>query len=132
MANVLLTTRRNLSCAYCFAKEKMNGMPRQRMSVDDAKKVIAFLKRSNFGQFRVMGGEPTLHPHFQTIVTLALREGLRVDVRSNATWRDRCADFFRRVPPARLYFLLNIDHPASYHHKQWERIEANLQALPDR
>ncbi|MEJ2330416.1 MAG: radical SAM protein [Gammaproteobacteria bacterium] len=132
MANVLLTTRCNLSCDYCFAKEKMSGMPRQRMTVDDAAKVIDFLKRSDFGQFRVMGGEPTLHPQFVDIVSLALRAEMRVDVLSNATWREDCADFFRRVPPARLYFLLNIDHPANYHPKQWTRIRRNLEALPDR
>ncbi len=132
MANVLLTTRCNLDCSYCFAREKMASRPRQRMSVDDACKVIDFLTRSDFWQFRVMGGEPTLHPDFAEIVTLALRAGMRVDVMSNATWQDDCTEFFHQITPARLHFLLNIDHPDQYRAKQWSRIEKNLAALPRR
>ena len=131
MVNVLLTTGCNLSCTYCFAQEKMGRMQRQHMSIANVRKVIDFLKRSDFGLFRTMGGEPTLHPDYPEIATLALDEGMRVDVLSNATWQDDCANFFTRVPPGRICFLLNIDHPENYSPKQWSRIQRNLDGLPD-
>lgn len=131
MANVLLTTTCNLSCDYCFARERMEGKPRQHMPVSDARKVIAFLKRSGYPVFRVLGGEPTLHPHFEDIIRFALQEGMRVDLLSNATWDSRCRDFLARIPPNRLIFLLNIDHPAHYSPRLWSRIESNLAGLAD-
>ena len=132
MANLLLTTGCNLACSYCFAREKMMGKRRQHMSMENVRKVIDFLKRSGYPLFRAMGGEPTLHPRFAEIISLALAEGMRVDVLSNATWRRSCVDLFARIPPGRLNFLINIDHPDNYLPRQWARIERNLEALPER
>jgi radical SAM protein with 4Fe4S-binding SPASM domain len=132
MPNVLLTTGCNRSCSYCFAREKMAGTGALHMSLEDVRKVIAFLKQSDSMRFRVMGGEPTLHPNFAEIVALALRDGLRVDVLSNATWREDCVELFARIPPGRIYFLLNVDHPDRYSLRQWARIERNIAALPER
>jgi radical SAM protein with 4Fe4S-binding SPASM domain len=131
MPNVLLTTGCNLSCQYCFAQEKMHGK-RKDISFGDVRKVIAFLRRSNCPIFRVMGGEPTLHPQFIEIVQLALQEGMHVDVLSNGTWTDKCNDFFSRISPHRMLFLLNVDHPDSYTPRQWQRIENNLAAITGR
>jgi MoaA/NifB/PqqE/SkfB family radical SAM enzyme len=132
MANILLTTRCNLNCAYCFAQERLEGGPGQVMAMHDVRKVVDFLKRSEHPIFRVMGGEPTLHPRFPEIVELALHEGMRVDVLSNATWPERFNDLFGRVSPRRLFFLLNIDHPENYTPRLWSRIENNLAAVTDR
>lgn len=132
MANVLLTTRCNLSCPYCFAQEKLSGGHGQVMSMDDVRTVIDFLKRSDHPVFRAMGGEPTLHPHFPEIVQLALREQMRVDLLSNATWPESYNEFFLRISPGRMYFLLNIDHPDRYRPSLWARIEKNLEAISGR
>jgi MoaA/NifB/PqqE/SkfB family radical SAM enzyme len=132
MANVLLTNRCNLRCAYCFAQERLEGNRNQVMTLADVATVIAFLKRSDHPILRAMGGEPTLHPEFPRIVEMALAEGMRVDVLSNATWPAEYNDFFRRISPRRLLFLLNIDHPDNYAPSQWERIERNTAAVAAR
>jgi radical SAM family protein/4Fe-4S single cluster protein len=128
MANVLLTTKCNLRCAYCFAQEKMGNGRNQTMSLDDVAKVIDFLKRSDHPVFRAMGGEPTLHPQFPRILQMALEAGMRVDVLSNATWPESYNRLFNRVSPRRLFFLLNIDHPDNYPPKIWDAIQRNLAA----
>jgi len=102
------------------------------MSLGDVGKVIAFLKRSDHPIFRAMGGEPTLHPQFPRIIQLALEEDMRVDVLSNATWPDSYNTLFNRIPPRRLFFLLNIDHPDNYPPKLWERIQRNTAAVAGR
>jgi hypothetical protein len=132
MANVLLTTRCNLRCAYCFAQERLLENRNQAMTVPDAAKVIAFLKRSDHPIFRAMGGEPTLHPEFPVILQMALAEGMRVDLLSNATWSESCNTLFGRISPRRLFFLLNIDHPQNYLPRVWQRIERNLAAIAGR
>jgi MoaA/NifB/PqqE/SkfB family radical SAM enzyme len=131
MANILLTTRCNLKCPYCFAQEKLDGK-RISMAMSDVEKVIDFLKRSNHPYFRAMGGEPTLHPEFPAILEMALRSGLRVDVLSNATWPDSYNELFRRTSPRRVVFLLNIDLPARYAPVVWQRIQNNLEAIAER
>jgi MoaA/NifB/PqqE/SkfB family radical SAM enzyme len=132
MANVLLTNRCNLRCAYCFAQERLQENRNQVMALADVAKVIGFLKRSDHPIFRAMGGEPTLHPEFPRIVEMALGDEMRVDVLSNATWPEDYNDLFRRISPRRLFFLLNIDHPDNYAPAQWERIERNLAAVAAR
>ncbi|HUI41770.1 MAG TPA: radical SAM protein [Terriglobia bacterium] len=129
MANVLLTTKCNLHCVYCFAQEKMRDSRNQTMSVSDAAKVIEFLKRSGHPVFRAMGGEPTLHPQFPRIMQMALEAGMRVDILSNATWPESYNALFNRVSPRRLFFLLNIDHPDNYPPKIWDGIQRNLAAV---
>ncbi len=132
MANVLLTKRCNLHCAYCFAQERLQDDRNQIMTVSDARKVIAFLKKSGHPIFRAMGGEPTLHPHFADIIEMALQEGMRIDVLSNATWPDAFNSLFRRISSTYLSFLLNIDHPANYHPRLWDKIQTNVAAVAGR
>lgn len=131
MPNVLLTTRCNLSCKYCFAQEKLTGK-RMHMPMENVRQVIEFLKRSEYPIFRVMGGEPTLHPNFIEIIQMSLAEGMRVDVLSNATWSESCSDLFSRISPTRLLFLLNIDHPDNYAAGLWAQIQRNLAKLQGR
>lgn len=132
MANVLLTTRCNLKCPYCFAQERLADGHKLSMAMSDVEKVIGFLKRSNHPFFRVMGGEPTLYPEFPRILQMALENGMRVDVLSNATWPDSYNSMFQRISPRRLFFLLNVDHPDRYVSNIWERIEQNLAAVAGR
>jgi MoaA/NifB/PqqE/SkfB family radical SAM enzyme len=110
----------------------MHSKHNQVMSMSDVARVIAFLKSSNHPIFRAMGGEPTLHPEFPRIVHLALQEGMRVDLLSNATWPESYNEFFERIVPSRLFFLLNIDHPDSYPPKLWDRIMHNLAVISQR
>ena len=132
MANVLLTTKCNLSCPYCFAQERLGDGHKLAMSVENVTKVIDFLKRSGHPYFRAMGGEPTLHPEFPRILKMALEAEMRVDLLSNATWPESYNELFRRISPRRLFFLLNIDHPDRYVAKIWEKIERNLAAVSGR
>lgn len=131
MPNILLTTRCNLSCPYCFAQEKLTSQ-RMDMPMENVLRVIDFLKRSKFPMFRVMGGEPTLHPQFNEIIQTAIDAGMRVDVLSNATWSESTAALFTRISSQKLVFLLNIDHPDRYTPKQWAVIQRNLSGLKGR
>ena len=128
MPNILLTTRCNLHCKYCFAQEKL-ASSKINMPLENVQRVIDFLKRSEFPIFRVMGGEPTLHPQFNEIIQMALAAGMRVDVLSNATWTESTAELFARIPSSSLMFLLNIDHPDNYTPKIWSIIQRNLAGL---
>ncbi len=132
MPNILLTTACNQSCSYCFAKEKLQQKGAMHMPPEHVDAVFEFLKISGVDTFRVMGGEPTLHPGFREIVTRALSEGFFVDVLSNGTWPAELNTFFAKVPPSKMRFLLNVDHPEAYRDAQWKRINQNLEAISGR
>ena len=62
MANVLLTSRCNLSCKYCFAREKIRDN-RQHMPLENVFEVIEFLKRSDFQFFGLWRADLTSQFH---------------------------------------------------------------------
>jgi hypothetical protein len=132
MPNILLTTACNQSCSYCFAREKLQQKGARHMSAEDLDTVFAFLKTSGVDTFRTMGGEPTLHPQFREIVTRALAQGMYVDVLSNVSWPNELNAFFHQVPPGKMRFLLNVDHPDAYSDNQWQRLNRNLASLAGR
>lgn len=132
MPNVLITTNCNQSCNFCFAKEKMQDKAHQNMSLDNVQKVISFLRKSNDTNFRLMGGEPTIHPNFREILAIALEEGMHVDLLSNGTWPSEYNEMFARISPSNLSFLLNISPPDQYPPDGWKRIENNLASIGGR
>jgi hypothetical protein len=125
MPNILLTSECNRRCSFCFAKDKL-GNCEDMMSLSNAIVVMDFLKQSKYPFFRVMGGEPTLHPQFIEIITLALEKGFYIDVLSNATWGEMLNTFFMNISPLRLRFLLNIGPEGEYTSTQYKTILENL------
>ena len=65
--NIMITTRCNLTCEYCFAK---NIGVEGDMSLVNFQKCLTFISKSPKQIVRLIGGEPTLHPHFSEILKL--------------------------------------------------------------
>ncbi|MFF4859938.1 radical SAM protein [Streptomyces rubiginosohelvolus] len=78
-----LTNRCQLTCdALCFVQAgptKGHGT----MSADEWKDVISQAAGLGVQRIKLIGGEPTLHPHFAELLEHTLAEGLRVIVYSN-------------------------------------------------
>ena len=66
MAQILLTNQCNLNCPYCFAKEFKTDKP-QWITPSLFQQLLTFLNPHD-GFIGLAGGEPTLHPNFQTIL----------------------------------------------------------------
>lgn len=70
MPNIMLTYRCNLQCPYCFANEFVNK-DKTDIKIKDFLKAVSFITRTeNF--LGIIGGEPTLHPGFGTILDLLI------------------------------------------------------------
>lgn len=136
MVNLLITMRCNRSCSYCFAKEKIRSYSELQMNKDitlsDLQKVIQFLGRNESDTIQLAGGEPTIHPEFDRILSTLLDSGFDLNVLSNALWDASKNELFAKIPPTKLGFLLNIDARRTYSDKEWEIIERNLSSLQDR
>ena len=67
MANIAIVNYCNLKCKYCFADDMIHE-DTQSISIDDYRKILSFLARTPKNHVGIIGGEPTLHPHFEEIL----------------------------------------------------------------
>lgn len=113
MANLSVTLQCNRNCTYCFApatrgKGESIGLPMSRTTFLRA---LDFLGRSDIDQVRLLGGEPTLHPDFEWLVTQALEQGFRLLVFSNGLMPEAALCCLEEAPPERVSVLVNIHLP---------------------
>lgn len=78
------------------------------MSKEDIHRVMDFLLRTSERHLRLLGGEPTLHPHFVEIVEEAMVRGFHVHVFTNGIMPRETADFLGELPLDRLSVLCNV------------------------
>ena len=67
MANIAIVNYCNLKCKYCFADDMIHEEA-SSMSLDDFRKILSFIARTPMNHIGIIGGEPTLHPHFDEIL----------------------------------------------------------------
>ena len=73
MANIFLTRKCNLKCPYCFADEFVNKA-NEEISIENFKKAYNFIKTEKGERLGLIGGEPTLHPHFDDFLDIILED----------------------------------------------------------
>ena len=138
MPNILITTRCNKKCVYCFAKEKVDigykstNVVDKEISLENLDIIISFLKKSNCRKFALIGGEPTLHSKFKEIINRLYAHDFMIHLFSNATWKASYNKFFESIELNRLTFLLNINPPEYTDANEWNIINNNLKALEGR
>src|SRR4030065_523691 len=74
------TLRCNLSCTFCFNR---GIRVKKDIPIDDCARVIAFLADKGVKEIDILGGEPTLHPHFVQVVKLIYQKNLKAFISSN-------------------------------------------------
>ena len=78
---ILLTEQCNANCASCFNKNIRNGL---HMDMDEYRQLIDYLSGNGISFLKIMGGEPTVHPHFEEAVRLAQDKFAGMSVFTNA------------------------------------------------
>jgi radical SAM protein with 4Fe4S-binding SPASM domain len=117
MPNVLLTQSCIRSCPYCFAKRHMaESSPDDILSWENLIYIADFLQSSGERVFRLLGGEPTLHPDFNAMVLYLLERQFNVNVFTSGVMSDavlnEMAELFGGLPPERLSIICNLNDPA--------------------
>jgi radical SAM protein with 4Fe4S-binding SPASM domain len=134
MANIALTATCNRACSFCFATDAMESQPEpgKFMSVEQFDQALDFLVRSQIPEARLLGGEPTLHPEFESFVDRALARGLRLVVFSGGMIPEKALRRLERVPADTLTLLLNVIDPGGKEPQQLTRQEQVLRRLGTR
>lgn len=104
MANIMINSRCNLKCPYCFAKEKLHD---EEMSIDNYKKALNFIIDSNEEYAGIIGGEPTLHSRFNEILRIGVNSPLqRLCLFTNLTNID---DYMDLISHRKISVLVNFN-----------------------
>jgi organic radical activating enzyme len=110
VANIAITTGCSRSCDFCFAPKSAEhgATPPSLMSRATFVGALDFVDRSGVNEVRLLGGEPTLHPHFVEFLSLALERGKPVRVFTNGTMSEPILEFVEKLDETRVIFLVNI------------------------
>ena len=88
-----ITTKCNLSCAYCYIGDERRN-PDHLMTIDDARIILKKIWEFNpLARIAVTGGEPFTHPAVFQILDILNEYGLKFSLGTNAVLVDRsCAE----------------------------------------
>jgi organic radical activating enzyme len=129
-ANLLITSLCNLSCPYCFLKGWItsDATAAQHMSLSDLNKIITWMQGMGFDNVKLLGGEPTLHPQFITLVQRLLDRRVGIDcILTNGLADTQLYETIHKMVDTT--WLVNVNHPSTYSAEQWERLNRNLELL---
>lgn len=121
LIQVNLTYKCNRSCSYCFAKDLELDF-KNSMSLEDFKGVLGWLKLNNLNSFNITGGEPTLHPLVNEMLSFSNANKFNVSVFTNGLFGN---GFLESIGYARS-FLVNYNHESTYTKKEYELLHENL------
>lgn len=94
-ADISVTDRCNLSCAYCYANATIQNS--SNMDVALFEKISAELEMCGVHYLRIAGGEPLMHPKISDILNIAGQRKLLTSMSTNATLIDAAmADLIHR------------------------------------
>ena len=125
MANLMITYRCNLRCAYCFANSYVNRWD-QDMSLETAGRMLDWLKNGGERMVGIMGGEPTVHPALDRILRMAAERGLRCSVFTNGL---SLLPHLKAVAEVGARLLINVNEPQSLGPEAQRRFEETLERL---
>lgn len=130
--NINITTYCNLKCPYCFAVDLWesagNKQDDKEISIKNLKIVMDFMKKSGLREFRMFGGEPTLHTRFEEVYDIISRNGFDVIMFSNGIIAKEIVEFLSKQKNIR-NICINVQHPDGYSSEQSEILNFTLSSL---
>ena len=134
MANILLTQQCVRSCPYCFAKKHMaDSVPDDILTWDNLIYIADLMEHSNEMGVSLLGGEPTLHPHFVDFVLYLLERRFHVNVFTSGILGEKmfneCERFLGNVSPDRLSFVCNVNNPDKSSFSELENVRRFLKTF---
>jgi len=113
MANLVVAGACNLKCAYCFAGDHMRALKDSAaaafIALEAFEARLDFLDRSGIDEIRLIGGEPTLHPHFPELIRRARRRGKHIVVFSHGLLSARALACLEALSPDECTVLVNTN-----------------------
>lgn len=128
MANIMINESCNLKCPYCFADEYVNKCFKS-ITDDDFEKALNFaLSSGNDERIGIIGGEPTLHPHFKEYL-IKLIEDARVRNVTIFTNGTNISGFEDELCHPKIHLLINCNSPTNTGQVMFDKLCTNVEYL---
>lgn len=130
MANISIVNYCNLKCPYCFAND-MIVENNYTITTEELRKILMFCSKT-MEPVGIIGGEPTLHPHFEEVLMCFKEYGLLnnlklITIFTNGIELEQyldIEDFYKHFG-----ILLNINHPDIMTNEQYNKTLKTLDKL---
>lgn len=127
MANIFLTKKCNLKCPYCFADEFVNK-EKDEVTLENFNKILEFIKTDPNERVGLIGGEPTLHPHFADFISI-LKNDEQVKsaiIYTNGLELDK---YIQLLKDDKFRFLINCNSPLDLGETLYSKLKSNIELL---
>lgn len=128
MANIAIVNYCNLKCKYCFADDMIQEES-TAMTLDDFKKILEFISRTQMNHIGIIGGEPTLHPDFIEILKEVNKYCREVDTGATLFTNGIELDKFIPYIGDRIGILINCNTPKFQTSEQFQKLNDTLDHL---
>jgi hypothetical protein len=119
--NILVTTACNRRCPYCFAASRISNarvnmegeQGSTSISTADFDRALAFVSKHE-PMVGILGGEPSLHPHFSGLIERTWAAGFCAKVFTNGIWTETtlaAVESLAGRTPENLRLIVNTNHP---------------------
>lgn len=128
MANIAICNYCSLKCPYCFADEMIHEES-SSISLENFKLILNWLARTPRNHVGIIGGEPTIHPHFSEILKEVNKYCL--DLNTTATLFTNGINLEKFLPEIgeRIGILINVNDPKIMQPEQRKKLESTLDHL---
>ena len=113
MSNLIISRVCNMACDYCFARQSMrlwqSDRSQQFISAAVFEERLDFLERSDVREIRLLGGEPTLHPDFFSLLRQAQKRGRRILVFSHGWLDEKTSAFLESRSDTAILIMINMN-----------------------
>ena len=103
----------NLKCTHCFIKRNPFKKEKDFLSLDKIKQNLIMAKKENLKSIYLTGGEPMMHPDFNTILRMCLKIS-NTTILTNGTFiNDKKARFLRKIDDESEYetiYRISFEH----------------------
>ena len=93
MTNLIISRVCNFQCNFCFAYQSQahskKDVSSKFVSFKAFEAQIDFLDRSGIDEVRLIGGEPTLHPHLPELVEIGRRRNKHIRIFSHGLMTEK-------------------------------------------
>lgn len=125
MPNIMITSRCNLSCSYCFANKLVNQNDASDITIDDFNYAINFSTSNGPTNIGIIGGEPTLHPNFGLFLQSLIDNDKvnRITVYTNGIQLDQ---YISLLAHPKIFILFNCNTSPNINQFQYQKLVTHI------
>lgn len=129
------TLRCNRKCQFCFSRDLVfDEFPQSKIRA-----FAELLEQNRIKSLDILGGEPLLYDHLETLIEEVLEKGIEITISSNGTMVDKIENLIKKFDNQKLKIGISLDEPPSEflknlieRHKIWIKSVLRRDRMPDR